>query len=67
MVADAPRHWKALPKDPDSPFARSLNDLQGRARLGALLGNAAAGACRPQAGQACSDAYGAVLVTVEER
>ncbi|WP_027474973.1 caspase family protein [Curvibacter gracilis] len=67
MVADAPRHWKALPKDPGSPFARSLNDLQGRARLGALLGHAAAGACRPQAGQACSDAYGAVLVTVEEK
>jgi len=67
MVADGPRHWKALPKDPGSPFARSLNDLQGRARLGALLGNAAAGACRPLAGQACSDAYGAVLVTVEEK
>lgn len=67
MVADAPRNWKALPKDPGNPFAHSLNDLQGRARLGALLGNAAAGACRPLAGQACSDAYGAALVTVEEK
>jgi len=70
MVADAPRHWKALPKDPGSPFARSLNDLQGRARLGQLLGNAMppqSGTCRPNTGPACSDAYGAVLVTVEEK
>ena len=61
MVADGPRHWKALPKEPGSPFACSLNDLQGRARLGALLGNADAGACRPQAGQAGSDGDGAML------
>lgn len=67
MVTDAPRDWKALPKATGSPFARALNDAQGRARLNTLLGGIAPGSCRPGALQTCSDAYGAVMLTVEER
>lgn len=67
MVTDAPRDWKALPKAGGSPFARALNDAQGRTRLNTLLGGIAPGSCRPSAVQACSDAYGAVMLTVEEK
>lgn len=67
MVTDAPRDWKALPKASGSPFARALNDVQGRTRLNTLLGGIAPGSCRPGALQTCSDAYGAVMLTVEEK
>lgn len=72
MVADAPRDLSALAASKAGPFVTSLNDAQGRTRLGALLttsatvstGGCAAGAAR--AGAACSDAYGAAMVNIEE-
>ncbi|MFD0667257.1 caspase family protein [Ramlibacter sp. MAHUQ-53] len=73
MVADAPRDLSGLARADGSPFVSSLNDAQGRARLGALVtqSRAAGGmACLSAAGQSarpeCSDAFGAALVAVEE-
>jgi hypothetical protein len=51
MVTDAPRNLSQLGASKVGPFLSSLNDTQGRAQLGALMG---------------TDAYGAALFTVEE-
>ncbi len=71
LVTDAPRDLAALGSKA-GPFAQSLNDAAGRAALGTLLTQsrtaqdlqrcAAAGPRSP----ACSDAFGAALIHVEE-
>ena len=73
MVSDAPRDLSALAANKAGPFVGSLNDAQGRAQLGALLSSARladttqcqSAATRAQ-NAACSDAYGAAMVAVEE-
>ncbi len=73
MVADGPRDLTSLSGSKAGPFVSSLNDAQGRARLGTLMANSQAmssQACtsadarrnNPQ----CSDAYGASMFAVEE-
>lgn len=69
IVADAERDLAALAKA--GPFAMSLNDAAGRANLGALMTRARGdAACESVAARkknpACSDAFGAALVQVEE-
>jgi Caspase domain/Domain of unknown function (DUF4384) len=73
MVADGPRDLSALAGSKAGPFVSSLNDAQGRARLGALLtsshtlsGQACAGAVARRSNPQCSDAYGAAVFAVEE-
>ena len=73
MVADGPRDLTALAASKAGPFVSSLNDAQGRAKLGALMTNSQMGAslaCRipgsSQRNPLCSDAYGAAMVAVEE-
>ncbi len=73
MVADGPRDLAALAANKAGPFVTSLNDAQGRAKLGALMTNSQMGAsltCRipgsSQRNPLCSDAYGAAMVAVEE-
>ena len=73
MVTDAPRDLKALAGQKAGPFVTSLNDAQGRTRLGALMTASAMGASEAclSAGKnrkntPCSDAYGASMVSVEE-
>ena len=73
MVADGPRDLSALAQSKAGPFVTSLNDAQGRARLGALMAassRAGAPACAnpgaPRANGACSDAYGASMLSIEE-
>ena len=72
MVADGPRDVAALTTKA-GPFVTSLNDAEGRAKLGALMSTS-----RLVTGQACqtpstrknnplcSDAFGATMVSVEE-
>ena len=73
IVSDAPRDLSALAANKAGPFVTSLNDADGRAQLGALmstsrLGNTAVCQSAPkrQKNTACSDAYGAALISVEE-
>lgn len=73
IVADGPRDLTALAASKAGPFVSSLNDAQGRAKLGALMTNSQMGAslaCRipgsSQRNPLCSDAYGAAMVAVEE-
>jgi len=73
VVSDAPRDVSALAANKAGPFVTSLNDADGRAQLGALmstsqLGSSAAcqSAQKRQKNAACSDAYGAAMVSVEE-
>jgi Caspase domain/Domain of unknown function (DUF4384) len=73
MVADGPRDLSALAGSKAGPFVSSLNDAQGRARLGALLtssqtlsGQTCAGAEARRSNPQCSDAYGAAVFAVEE-
>jgi hypothetical protein len=73
MVADGPRDLAALAQSKSGPFVVSLNDAAGRAQLGGLMTRSrAAGAaeCSTPAARkktaACSDAFGASLVQVEE-
>jgi len=73
MVTDAPRDLSALAGNKAGPFVASLNDAQGRAQLGALMTTARAAdssECQNPANRvmntACSDAYGAAMVAVEE-
>lgn len=72
VVSDAPRDLTPLAAAKSGPFVASLNDTEGRARLGALMtsaagsGSAACGAQRQGQAAQCSDAYGAALVPVEE-
>ena len=73
MVTDGPRDLSQLAASKVGPCLTSMNDADGRARLGALMSSsqqAASPACQSDAARknspACSDAYGASLVTVEE-
>jgi hypothetical protein len=73
MVADGPRDLGALAAHKEGPFVTSLNDAQGRAKLGALmttsqLGSSAScqNAGAGQKNPVCSDAYGAAMLAIEE-
>ena len=73
MVADGPRDLNALAGSQAGPFMSSLNDAQGRAKLGALMtssqtlsGQACASAVARRSNAQCSDAYGASMFAVEE-
>ncbi len=72
MVADGPRDVAALTAKA-GPFVTSLNDAEGRAKLGALMSTSrlvTSQACQTPATRKnnplCSDAFGAVMVSVEE-
>jgi Caspase domain/Domain of unknown function (DUF4384) len=73
FVADSPRDLSALAASKVGPFVSSLNNSQGRASLGALMSTSntvTSQTCTSANAQRnnplCSDAYGAVMVTVEE-
>ena len=73
IVSDAPRDLSALAANKAGPFVTSLNDADGRAQLGALMSTSRLGgtavcqsAQKRQKNAACSDAYGAALISVEE-
>ncbi|MES2974670.1 MAG: caspase family protein [Pseudomonadota bacterium] len=73
VVADGPRDLGTLQAGKAGPFVASLNDAEGRARLGALMTTArdsAAGQCGSPAARRnnplCSDAFGATMLAVEE-
>lgn len=73
MVTDGPRDLKPLEAVKAGPFVSSLNDAQGRSKLGALLttSNMVANAvclnmATRQNNPLCSDAYGAAMMKVEE-
>jgi hypothetical protein len=74
VVSDAPRDTSHLSISKAGPFMLSLNDAQGRAQLGALFTTSQAGgssqcisaAARKNAAL-CSDAFGAVFMSVEEK
>ena len=73
MVADGPRDLGSLAGSKAGPFVSSLNDAQGRAKLGALMassqalaGQACTSADARRSNPQCSDAYGASMFAVEE-
>lgn len=73
LVADGPRDLEPLASAKEGPFVVSLNDANGRAQLGALMTTsrsvstaACTSASARRSNPACSDAYGASLVTLEE-
>jgi hypothetical protein len=73
LVTDAPRDLSSLAAKKEGPFMLSLNDSQGRAKLGALVTTAQASAspeCAGAGAQAnralCSDAFGAAMFNVQE-
>ncbi len=72
MVADGPRDMAALTTKA-GPFVTSLNDAEGRTKLGALMSTSrlvTSQACQTPATRKnnplCSDAFGAAMVSVEE-
>jgi hypothetical protein len=73
FVADGPRDLTQLGAGKVGPFSSSLNDAEGRARLGALMGTsrlvtsqACESAINRRNNPLCSDAFGAAMVSVEE-
>jgi hypothetical protein len=73
IVADGPRDLGSLVAAKAGPFVASLNDAEGRARLGALLTTARDAPGRECSSPAarrnnplCSDAFGATMLSVEE-
>lgn len=73
MVADGPRDLAPLAASKAGAFVSSLNDAQGRAKLGALMSSSravtsqsCANAGARKNNPVCSDAYGAAMVSVEE-
>ncbi len=73
IVTDGPRDHGQLSTGNAAPFLSSLNDAAGRAKLGILLTQSESasqpGCVDPgnrQSDPACSDAYGAAMLTVEE-
>ena len=73
MVADGPRDLTDLASNKAGPFMASLNDVQGRAKLGALMASSkivTSQACLSEASRKknplCSDAYGAAMLSIEE-
>lgn len=72
LVTDGPRDLSQLAASKAGPFVSSLNDTDGRAKLGALMTTSSkvttqecSGGNRKGNAQ-CSDAYGAALFSVEE-
>jgi hypothetical protein len=73
MVADGPRDLKPLEAVKAGPFVSSLNDAQGRSKLGALLttsnmvaNEVCLNVATRQNNPLCSDAYGAAMLKIEE-
>jgi hypothetical protein len=73
IVADAPRNLSALDGSKVGPFMMSLNNQDGRAKLGTLLSASQASgspACASSSSVRsdgnCSDAYGATMIKVME-
>ncbi len=73
FVADGPRDLTQLGAGKVGPFSNSLNDAEGRAKLGALMGTSrlvTSQACESASNRKnnplCSDAFGAAMVSVEE-
>ena len=73
FVADGPRDLTQLGAGKVGPFSSSLNDAEGRAKLGALMGTSrlvTSQACESASNRKnnplCSDAFGAAMVSVEE-
>jgi len=73
MVTDAPRDLTLLGASKAGPFVASLNDAQGRAKMGALMTTSqlvASQACQNTSVRRnnllCSDAYGASMFAIEE-
>ncbi len=73
MVADGPRDLTPLAVNKAGPFVLSLNDPQGRAKLGALMSTSqmvSSQVCTHvsarQNNPLCSDAYGASMLKVQE-
>jgi Caspase domain/Domain of unknown function (DUF4384) len=73
MVADGPRDLKPLDAVKAGPFVSSLNDAQGRSKLGALMttsnmvaNEVCLNLATRQNNPLCSDAYGASMLKVEE-
>ena len=72
LVTDGPRDLSSLAASKAGPFVSSLNDTDGRAKLGALMTTSSkvtAQECsnaNRKGNAQCSDAYGAVMVSVEE-
>ena len=73
LVTDSPRDVTQLTASKAGPFMASLNDTDGRAKLGAFMttsGTATSAACMSAATRRnnplCSDAYGAALLSVDE-
>ncbi len=73
FVADGPRDLTQLGSSKVGPFSSSLNDAEGRAKLGALMGTsrlvtsqACDSASKRKNNPLCSDAFGAAMVSVEE-
>lgn len=76
FVTDSPRDLSTLTGNQANkagPFVQSLNDAQGRARLGSLMSTSRAASSQEcihsaqrQGNAQCSDAYGAVMHSVEE-
>jgi len=64
MVTDSPRELSGLAAHKAGPFLKTLLDASGRARLQERLVNGTPGTCGAAA--ACSDAYGAALVHLDE-
>ena len=73
FVADGPRDLSQLGGTKVGPFSSSLNDAEGRTKLGALMSTSrlvTSQACETASSRKnnplCSDAFGAALVSVEE-
>ena len=73
MVTDGPRDISSQITEKAGPFVMSLNDSQGRAKLGSLLSvsqNGANAICKDSSARSknpeCSDAFGATMFKVEE-
>ncbi len=73
FVADGPRDLGQLSASKAGPFLMSLNDSEGRAKLGGLMATSStvtSQACQTSSSRRnnplCSDAFGAAMVSVEE-
>ena len=72
FVADGPRDLTQLGASRVGPFSSSLNDAEGRAKLGALMSTSrmvnsqACDSANRKNNPLCSDAFGAAMVSVEE-
>ena len=73
FVADGPRELSQIGGAKVGPFLSSLNDAEGRAKLGALMSTSrlvTSQACESASNRKnnpiCSDAFGAAMVSVEE-